>query len=237
MDVTIWSAAGLAGVGFYLSAYGALQFGLIRGSSVTYTVMNMIAACFVLVSLSEAFNLSSALIQISWIVLSVIGLARMAWLRSSQRFTAEERGFLATHFASLPPHLARRFLNLGRWQSVSAGTILTRQGAPVHELIYIADGSAEVRAHGAVMTELGPGALIGEMTIMQGAQATADVEVSTKSFVFSLPRAALIQELEADHDFALAVANALQIEARRKLDLSNQQNAERTLDTVRGQSN
>lgn len=233
MDVTIWSAAGLAGVGFYLAAYGALQFGLIRGSSVTYTVLNLIAASLVLISLSEAFNLSSMLIQVSWIILSIIGLARMAWIRSTQRFTAEERGFLAAHFASLPPHLARRFLNLGHWQSVSAGTILTRQGAAVHELIYIADGSAEVRAHGAVMTELGPGALIGEMTIMQGGNATADVEIATKSYVFSLPRAALIQELEVDHDFALSVAAALQIEAGRKLDMANQKNAERVLATER----
>ncbi len=229
MDVTIWSASGLAGVAFYLAAYGALQLGLIRGSSVKYTVLNMIAASLVLISLTEAFNMSSMLIQISWIVLSVIGLARMAWSRTNPRFTAEERGFLGVHFASLPPHLARKFLNLGKWQTISAGTILTRQGKPVHELIYIADGSAEVRAHGAIMAELGPGALIGEMTIMHGADATADVEVATKAYIFTLPRAALTQELEVDHDFALAVSGALQIEARRKLDLSNQQQAERAL--------
>jgi CRP-like cAMP-binding protein len=232
MDVTIWSAAGLSGVAFYLAAYGALQFGLIRGSSITYTVMNMVAAILVLISLSEAFNLSSALIQVSWIILSIIGLARMAWMRSTSRFTAEERGFLAEHFSSLPPHLARKFLNLGRWQTVSAGTILTRQGAPVHELVYIADGSAEVRAHGAVVAELNPGALIGEMTIMHGAEATADVEIATKAYIFTLPRASLVAELECDHDFALAVSGALQLEAGRKIDAANRDRAEQSSQVV-----
>ena len=43
--------------------------------------------------------------------------------------------------------------------------------------------------------------------------------------MFCLPRAALIRELRADHEFALAVAGALQIEAQRKLDASNRAQA------------
>lgn len=223
MEVTIWSASGLLGVVLYLGAYGALQFGLLRGSSVTYTVMNMFAAAFVMVSLVEAFNFSSLLIQISWITLSVIGLARMAWMRSRTRFSDEESAFLSAHFSTLPPHVAHKFLRLGRWQTISAGTVLTRQGAPVHELVYIASGTAEVRAHGAKVAEIGATALIGEMTIMHGGDATADVEITAQAHIFTLPRAALVRELEADHDFALAVANALQIEAQRKIDVANRE--------------
>lgn len=226
MQLTIWSAFGLAGVAFYLLAYGALQLGKLRGSSATYTVLNMVAAAFVMVSLVEAFNLSSLLIQISWITLSVIGLARMAWTRSQVRFSPEETAFLKAHFSTLPPHLARKFLHLGRWQTVSAGTVLTRQGAPVHELVYIGSGSADVRAHGTSVATIGASALIGEMTIMHGGEATADVEISQEARIFTLPRASLIRELEADHDFALAVANALQIEAQRKIEAANLERAQ-----------
>lgn len=221
MTVTIWSASGLVGVAFYLAAYGALQFGLLRGSSVTYTVLNLFAAAFVMVSLVEAFNLSSLLIQISWITLSIIGLARIAWSRSQVRFSEEEKSFLGSHFTTLSPHLARKFLHLGRWQTVSPGTILTRQGMPVHELVYIGSGTAEVRAHDTTVAVIGATALIGEMTIMHGGEATADVEITAEARIFTLPRASLIRELEADHDFALAVANALQIEAQRKIEASN----------------
>lgn len=225
MTLTIWSAAGLLGVAIYLVAYGALQFGLIRGRSVTYTALNLAAACAVLVSLTEAFNLSSALIQVSWILLSLVGLGRMAWLRARVRFSQEEQRFLATHFATMPPHLARGFLGLGRWQSVSPGTVLTRQGAPVRELIYIASGAASVHAHGTQVAELGPGALIGEMTVMHGGAATADVEITQASRIFTLPRADLVREVEADADFALAVAHGVQIEAQRKIEAANRARA------------
>lgn len=225
MDITIWTASGLLGVILYLAAYGALQLGFLRGSSPAYTLLNLLAASFVLFSLMEAFNLSSLLIQISWITLSIIGLARMAWDRSQTRFSDTERSLLTRHFATLPPHLAQRLLRLGRWQTLSPGTILTRQGQPVHELVYMASGQAQVSAHGAPMTRLGSGDLIGEVTIMHGAEATADVEVLEEAHVFSLPRAALLSELRADHEFALAVAGALQIEAQRKLDASNRAQA------------
>ncbi|MEJ6388129.1 Crp/Fnr family transcriptional regulator [Gymnodinialimonas ulvae] len=226
MDLTIWTAFGLLGVILYLTAYGALQLGFLRGSSPVYTILNLLAASFVLFSLMEAFNMSSLLIQVSWITLSIIGLARMAWERSSARFTEAERVLLGRHFTTLPPHLARKLLRLGRWQTVSPGTVLTRQGQPVRELIYLGSGQARVSAHGATMTHLGTGALIGEVTIMHGAEATADVEIAQEAHIFSLPRAALIRELQADHDFALAVAGALQIEAQRKLDASNRAKAE-----------
>lgn len=225
MEFSIWSTSGLVGVVLYLSAYGGLQLGFLRGSSVTYTVMNMLAAMAVLVSLVEAFNLSSLLIQISWITLSLIGLARMAWARSQVRFSDEEQAFLNAHFTTLSPHLARKFLRLGQWQTVSSGTILARQGAPIHELVYIGSGAADVRAHGTRVATIGPTALIGEMTIMHGGEATADVEVLEEARIFTLPRAALIRELEIDHEFALAVSNALQIEAQRKIEASNRERA------------
>ncbi len=225
MTVTIWSAAGLFGVALYLVAYGALQFGLIRGRSVTYTILNLVAACAVLASLTEAFNLPAALVQMSWIALSLAGLARMAWLRTRVRFSEEERRFLSAHFATMAPHLARGLLGLGRWQSASPGTILTRQGAPVHALIYIAGGAASVRAHGAEVARLGPGALIGEMAVMHGGAATADVEVTETARIFALPRADLLREVAVDPDFALALSHGIQIEAQRKIDAANRNRA------------
>lgn len=225
MEFTIWSVAGLLGVALYLSAYGGLQTGFLRGSSVTYTVMNLLGAAAVLVSLVEAFNLSSAVIQTSWVALSLVGLGRMAWVRSRLRFSDEEQVFLGTHFSTLAPHLARNFLRLGQWQTVSPGTMLARQGTPVHGLVYVSEGSAVVRAHGATVATIGPGELIGEMTIMHGGKATADVEITSRARIFNLPRAALLRELEVDHEFALAIANTLQIEAQRKIDAANRDRA------------
>ena len=70
---------GIAGFLTYLAAFGALQMRLIDGNGMLYAIMNILAASFVLVSMIEAFNLASALISVSWIIIGLIGLIWRAW--------------------------------------------------------------------------------------------------------------------------------------------------------------
>lgn len=65
---------GLVGFIAYLTGFAALQFRLVDGSGVFFSVINIFAAVCVLISLTEAFNLASALIQISWILIGIAGL-------------------------------------------------------------------------------------------------------------------------------------------------------------------
>ncbi len=76
--VSEWHAAiGVVGMVMYLGSYFMLQLGMLQSNSATYCIANMLAASLVMVSLVHDFNLASALIQISWIAISAIGLARM----------------------------------------------------------------------------------------------------------------------------------------------------------------
>jgi len=75
---------GIVGFVFYMLAYTLLQLGKVAGQSYAYILLNMLGASLVLVSLSNQFNLASALIQISWIVISAVGLARL-WAASRRR--------------------------------------------------------------------------------------------------------------------------------------------------------
>ena len=68
---------GVAGFIFYLLAYGLLQVGRTSGRSYSYVLLNLLAASLVLISLIHQFNLASLLIQISWIVISIVGLTRI----------------------------------------------------------------------------------------------------------------------------------------------------------------
>ncbi|SLN20917.1 hypothetical protein ROG8370_00696 [Roseovarius gaetbuli] len=106
-----WS--GHLGVALYLGSYAALQARLIRGSSYIYALLNLLAATFVLISLSSAFNLSSALIQVFWIAISLGGLARLIWLNSGLRFSSEDKALIAQIFGVMPKPLARQFLDNG----------------------------------------------------------------------------------------------------------------------------
>jgi len=79
---------GLAGFAVYVMSFFAVQLRLLDGNSSHYAVLNILAALFVLISLSEAFNLASAMIQISWIAIGLIGLQMRKLRRAEQHETA-----------------------------------------------------------------------------------------------------------------------------------------------------
>lgn len=82
---------GVAGFVFYMLSYGLLQLGKISGQSYVYTLLNMLAAALVLISLLHQFNLASALIQISWIGISIVGLFRLWNTRRSRNVIKRKR--------------------------------------------------------------------------------------------------------------------------------------------------
>lgn len=220
-DVTFYGIAGLLGVVIYLGAYGALQLGLLRGGSLAYTLLNMVAAASILFSLLENWNLFSAVIQGFWILISFVGIARHVWLRTRLRFSPEEEAFLAANLPTLAPVDAHRITRIGRWEDRPPGAHLAREGTPVGALIFLARGRAEVTVGGHAIATLAPGALIGEMTVMHGGPATADVRLLTPARVLVLPRDRLMAEIRASPDIGLAVGHALQGEVQRKLQAMN----------------
>ena len=64
---------GVGGFLCYFFAFGAVQFGRLDGNSAIYSVANIVAAVLVSISILSEFNLSSALIQGSWIVIGLVG--------------------------------------------------------------------------------------------------------------------------------------------------------------------
>lgn len=69
---------GITGFIAYFLSYFLLQTGHITGAGLPHTLLNLAAASLVLISLIQDFNLASALIQISWILISIMGLCRIA---------------------------------------------------------------------------------------------------------------------------------------------------------------
>jgi len=66
--------AGVAGFVIYLWIFAAVQFGVMNGNSAAYSLGNVLAASLVALSLIADFNLASALIQGSWIIIGLTGL-------------------------------------------------------------------------------------------------------------------------------------------------------------------
>ena len=73
---------GITGSIIYVTAFAAMQIGRLDGNSMSYMLLNILAASLVAVSLFAEFNLPTALIQFSWIVAGFAGLtlrARKSW--------------------------------------------------------------------------------------------------------------------------------------------------------------
>lgn len=216
----LYDAAGLAGVVLYLCSYALLQVGLLRGSGYAYAILNLCASSLVLISQTVAFNLSSAIIQTSWILISLMGIARLAWMNNRVRFSNEEQAMLHQVFPDMPPSIARRFLNRGTWIEAGEGTILTEEGKPVSNLYFLADGFARVVSGGAVIGHIDSG-LVGEMNVLSGGDASATVIVDASSRLFMISGISLRRLISRDPDFRILLENGMSRDTGRKLVRAN----------------
>jgi len=187
----IAEAAGLLGVILAVGAYAALQSGLLRGNGYSYAAANLAAASLVLLSLTSDFNLSAAINQIVWIVISVFGLVRIVVLERGARLNDEEHAFVAAKFPTMSRSMARKFLNAGDWYDAKAGTLLVAEGERLGGLIYLTSGEAEVTLRGRPIAQCTSGSFIGEMSCFEGSPANATVSLRQPSRYFLIRTEAL----------------------------------------------
>jgi len=67
---------GMIGFLVYIFAFGCVQLGYLDGNSLSYSLYNVLAASLVAISLIAEFNLASAFIQGSWILIGLTGALR-----------------------------------------------------------------------------------------------------------------------------------------------------------------
>lgn len=76
MDIHLHDIIGTVGVALILVCYLLLQLGKMDSRQIGYSVLNLVGAGLILVSLSFSFNLSAALIEGFWVIISLIGIYR-----------------------------------------------------------------------------------------------------------------------------------------------------------------
>ena len=216
-----YQIAGYGGVAFYLGSYGLLQLGVLKGNSYTYAVLNALAAALVLVSLFRNWNMFSAIIQISWITLSIIGIARVWVLTNMLRFSDEEKALLEMRFPTLRPIEAKKLMDAGSWHDGDVGEVLTQQGAPVEALSYLAAGGVDIDVGGQIIAQVGPGQFIGEMACMTSGAASATVRLNQPTRYFSAPSDALRRLVKRNPDIAPHLDLAFSGNIRSKLMATN----------------
>ena len=76
MSIELHDIIGTIGVSLILLCYLLLQIGRMHSHQLSYSILNMLGAGLILFSLYFEFNLSAALIEGFWVVISLIGIFR-----------------------------------------------------------------------------------------------------------------------------------------------------------------
>ena len=85
MELRTHDFIGVLGVLMVVGSYLMLQLRRIDPRSLAYSLLNGLGALFILVSLWFEFNLSAAIIESFWLVISCIGVIQWARERSNRQ--------------------------------------------------------------------------------------------------------------------------------------------------------
>jgi CRP-like cAMP-binding protein len=115
-----------------------------------------------------AWNVLFATINIVWIGLIVRE-------RRATHVPLELRAIHERHFTAMSPAEFLRWWRLGRTETIHDRS-LTREGVTPSSLYFVLAGAATVQRGKAELTQLGAGAFVGEMSLVTGRAANADVD-------------------------------------------------------------
>lgn len=101
-------------------------------------------------------------------------------------------------FAGIPGEAAADLAALSTLRQATAGEVLIRQGEANHRVVVFASGRAEVVVGGKTVAAIGPGVATGEISILDGKPATADVVMAEAGAVVEIGAEALHRYLDAN---------------------------------------
>lgn len=76
---------GMTGTSLVVGAYFLLQTGKLNSESLSFNLINLVGAFFLALSLLVHFNLASMVIEVFWILASLVGLWRYRQRRKQAR--------------------------------------------------------------------------------------------------------------------------------------------------------
>ena len=208
-SISAWPAAALllavAGALCFLGAFAAVQVGALRARGYAFLALNGTAAALMAPLLLDAFGWAAAVFLALWIALALGAALRIRRLSAQMKISPDEEPVVKAMVPGLPNDRARLLLGRGQWQDPNPGTVLTQEGEPARWLIYLAEGRCVVEHDGERIATLEPGSLIGEITFLSGAPATATVRTAGRTRIFSLETRALRRMLEREDDIRIAL--------------------------------
>ena len=96
---------------------------------------------------------------------------------------------------------------------VDDGFVLTTEGGPGHECFVIAAGDADVTIGGRSVAHVGPGACVGEMSLLDGGERTATVTAMTLMVIYVIGA----REFQSLLEVSPSISHKIMISLARRL--------------------
>jgi len=152
---------------------------------------------------------------------NVVQLLVLWYYAKRHRFTDDEQRFAAIMPASIDRRSIRRLLRLAQMRHADAGARLTLEGQSVNELLFLAEGVAQIEKGGRIIGVCGPGDFLGEMSFVSGAPASATAVASRPVRYLAFDQKKLRTAVDADADLRRAIDASLNSNLVGKLAKAN----------------
>ncbi|SFZ81724.1 Cyclic nucleotide-binding domain-containing protein [Devosia enhydra] len=139
-----------------------------------------------------------------------VGQLMVLWYYAKRaRFSEEEKMLISNLDPSVSRRTVRRLLRLGEWRNVEGDTVLIEEGRPVANLVFVAEGVAQIERGERIVAVCGPGDFLGEMSFVSGKPANATVRTARPGRILSFPQSSLRHAMRNDEELRQAVESGL----------------------------
>ena len=81
MEYSIYDLAGNVGVVLIIGTYLMLQLNKMKSNALAYSLLNACGALLIIISLMLEFNLSAFIVELFWLLISLVGILRFLRLK------------------------------------------------------------------------------------------------------------------------------------------------------------
>ena len=159
--------------------------------------------------------------ELVFVGVNVLQLVVLWYYAKRHRFSDEEQRFAAVMPPGIDRRTIRRLLRLAQMRQAEAGAALTQEGEEVRELLFLAEGVAQVEAGGRIVGVCGPGDFLGEMSFVSGAKASATAIAARPVRFLAFDQKKLRAAVDADADLRRAIDASLNANLVGKLAKAN----------------
>ena len=92
------------------------------------------------------------------------------------------------HFSYLTASEFKKLLTLGSLDAYGRGEVFLSEGEESRGLYFLVSGAADVVKNGKVIASVGPGSILGEMSLLRDQPVSADCIMQTPGYLFFIPK-------------------------------------------------